>query len=348
MAGVVGGGPGDERGASEVGSTHGEAVAEAEAVDLAAESSADADLALSLSFSLCFSFARAPGFLSARRTMDALRTGSSDSVAGVEGLASFSFTSFSFSFAAFDLGLDLDLDLAFTAASLSRSSSDSSSLSLSFAFSFPLPVFAFATLAGFAGARSDSGGWGESVGRRRFFDSGFEVDANGVDGIGDFGRADVGVFNGKGTTGESRDNLEKGTEGDAVPSVAIRCFEEVVEEVEDVEDVAEIGRGRSDVERSGGVRDGGTGGGGMSRESTAWWRQTRVSEYAPLCRGRPRTEARFVPDTVHPTPSTIIRSLIAPLHPQPLQALRNPRLAQPRRQALLLRRRSIHVHRLGV
>ena len=306
MAGVVGGGPGDERGASEVGSTHGEAVAEAEAVDLAAESSADADLALSLSFSLCFSFARAPGFLSLRRTMDDLSMGSSDSVAGVDGRASFSFASFSFSFAAFDLGLVLGFDLDFTAASLSLSSSDSSSLSLSLsfslAFSLPLPVFAFATLAGFAGARSDSGGWGESVGRRRFFDSGFEVDANGVDGIGDFGRADVGVFNGKGTTGESRDNLEKGTEGDAVPSVAIRCFEEVVEEVEDVEDVAEIGRGRSDVERSGGVRDGGTGGGGMSRESTAWWRQTRVSEYAPLCRGRPRTEATFV----HPALPTVI------------------------------------------
>ena len=60
--------------------------------------------------------------------------------------------------------------------------------------------------------------------------------------------------------------------------------ERMREEVEDVEDVAETGRGRSDVERSGGVRDGGTGGGGISRESAAWWRQTRVSKHTAFQR----------------------------------------------------------------
>ena len=274
--GVVGGGPGDESGASDLGGTHGDAVVEA--VDRA---STDIDLAFAFSFalSLSFSLARdAAVFLSARRTIADLRTeGSSDSVAGVDGRASFSL-----SLAAFDLDLGFAFDLT-APKSFSLSGVSSSDSSFAFSFSLPLPARAFALLTGFAGAGADSadgGGCGDCVGLFRFFDSAFGVDVDGVGGTpGDPGRAEAdareGVCAGRGTTGESRDNLENGTDGDTMLSAAVaRCFEleceEEAEEVEEDEEAAEIRGGWSKVVESiGGVREGGTGGGGMSRESAA-------------------------------------------------------------------------------
>ena len=273
--GVVGGGPGDESGASDLGGTHGDAVVEA--VDRA---STDIDLAFAFSFalSLSFSLARdAAVFLSARRTIADLRTvGSSDSVAGVDGRVSFSL-----SLAA----LDLDLGSAFgltAPTSFSLSGVSSSDSSFAFSFSLPLLVFAFALLAGFprTGAGSaDGGGCGDCVGLFRFFDSAFGADVDGVGGmLGGSERAEaearVRVCIGRGAAGESRDNLENGTDGDTMLSTAARCFEleleDEAEEVEEDEEAAEIGGGwRSAVESIGGVREGGTGGGGMSRESAA-------------------------------------------------------------------------------
>ena len=68
-------------------------------------------------------------------------------------------------------------------------------MSSAFAFSLPLVLLTFAGLvAGLAGAASGPCGWGESVGRRCFFDSAF-VGALAVEGVGgavgDLGRREV-------------------------------------------------------------------------------------------------------------------------------------------------------------
>ena len=55
---------------------------------------------------------------------------------------------------------------------------------------------------------------------------------------------------GAGKTGDSKDSLEKGIDGEVKPSEGWRSFAEA-----------------PGVDSNGGVRDGGMGGGGMSRES---------------------------------------------------------------------------------
>ena len=194
MTGVVGGGPGDvgmDGGAREVGTIEGEAVA----VDRAVDASTDADLAFC--FTLAFSLIRAteagaaflPGLEpeAPSRRGDALSADSSVSVTGVDGCEVGSLSlSLALSLDAFDLGLGLGFSTSF---SLSDSSIGS------FAFSLPLVLLTFAGLvAGLAGAASDPCGWGESVGRRCFFDSAFAgaLAVEGVGGaVGDLGRREV-------------------------------------------------------------------------------------------------------------------------------------------------------------
>ena len=122
MIGVVGGGPGDvgmDGGASEVGTTEGEAVA----VDRAVDASTDADLAFC--FTLAFSLIRATeagaAFLTGleletpSRRGDALSADSSVSVAGVDGREVGSLSlSLALSLDAFDLGFGLGFSTSFS------------------------------------------------------------------------------------------------------------------------------------------------------------------------------------------------------------------------------------------
>ena len=131
--------------------------------------------------------------------------------------------------------------------------------------------------------------------------------------------------------------------------MATRCFEEV-DEVEEEEDAAEIGGGRYEVNRIGGVRDCGTGGGGMSQESTA--RICLLAQEDPMRNDKPRTKVRLLLDIIRHilTASRKCRrhSLAMPLLSQPLRGLGgDPRLAQLRWQTFLSGR-LFDIHRLGL